>query len=133
MSVRALIFVQRRPDLTAEQFQSHYEKKHLPLLRSITGADFCVFHRRSYLGNAFLRPTTGGDMYDAVAELEWRDEAHMKRFVGLTQSHKAASALRADEAEFVAEDTMKIVFVRERQVTERCEVSSPSELRTAQA
>lgn len=49
MVYTVLMLVYRSPELTPVQFRDHYENKHIPLMKSLTGHDFPLSHARHYI------------------------------------------------------------------------------------
>ena len=46
----SIIFsVYRKPGMSIADFKDHYEKRHIPLIRSLAGYDFPAVHTRGYL------------------------------------------------------------------------------------
>ncbi|KAI0188866.1 EthD domain-containing protein [Astrocystis sublimbata] len=136
MPYSVLIFAYRKPGTTPEQFKTHYEGSHVPLVRSLTGAKFPLSHTRHYLhrteqqseGNSARNPNTPASVmigtqeefdYDAFAELKFEDEAAFQAFFALTQQPENAQKIAADEELFLDRARMTVVLKGDTTVTER--------------
>ncbi|PYH91041.1 hypothetical protein BO71DRAFT_401733 [Aspergillus ellipticus CBS 707.79] len=49
MPFTTIVFLQRKPDLTPEDFKDYYENHHMPLAQDLAGASFPTLHKRYYL------------------------------------------------------------------------------------
>jgi hypothetical protein len=116
MTHSALIFAFRKPGTTPEQFRAHYEAKHVPLVKEITGEHFPLSHTRRYIhrtkgkGDTEHNPNhpatvlvgTQADFdYDAIAELTFADVPAFQTFLGIYQNPQNAERIAADEEQFL--------------------------------
>ena len=129
MTFTVLLVLYRKPSLAPAAFRAHYETRHLPLLRELAGPTFPLRHVRHYVARDEDRapdyPATAligapSDFaYDALTELVFADAAAFAEFSTTTGTPEARARLAEDEAEFMAEGTMRAVVVGETVVAEK--------------
>ncbi|KAI0206652.1 EthD domain-containing protein [Astrocystis sublimbata] len=134
MPYTILILAYRKPGTTPSQFKAYYEGRHVPLVRSLTGATFPLSHTRRYLQRSdgvqaesdstrspatVLVGTQADFDYDAVTELTFEDEAAFRRFMGVTQKPEIAAQIAADEEHFLDRTRVPIVVLGDIAVTRR--------------
>lgn len=117
MTYTVLIFAYRKTGTIPEQFRTHYEGSHVPLVKEIGGEQFSLAHTRRYIQRtegaaegternaAYPATVLAGSQaefdYDAFAELTFADAAHFQTFFGLTQQPENAARIAADEEKFL--------------------------------
>ena len=131
MSVTVFIYAYRKPGLSLEDFKTHYEA-HVDLIKRLTGDDFPLSHKRSYVArntvevagegasdrNA-LTPATviAGQQadfdFDAYAELTFADQAAFQAFGAKVYAPEAAAQIAADEEKFLDKSKLSIVMLGE--------------------
>jgi hypothetical protein len=103
MSFRFLLFITRKPTLTPAEFQSHWDTKHVELLKSIAGDAFPLTHTRHYIRRtahdsswpaAVLVGTQEDFTYDGIAELVFPSEAAFQTFFSICFSTRSGSQNR---------------------------------------
>lgn len=137
MTFNVLIFAYRKPGTTPEQFRSHYEGTHVPLVKELAGEHFPLFHTRRYLlrspeaegikvtdrnPKSPAKVLVGNQAefdYDAFAELSFTDLAHFETFIGLTQQPENAARIAADEEKFLDRSAMSVVVLGETLTTSK--------------
>jgi hypothetical protein len=130
MSFRFLLFVTRRPDLSPEAFKTHWETKHVELIKAIAGDQFPISHTRTYLARpaqaenatwpaAVLVGSQEDFSYDGFAELVFPDEAAFKSFFALVSEPDNAAKIAADEEKFIVREAMKAVVIGDKTVTSK--------------
>jgi hypothetical protein len=128
MSFRFLLFITRKPTLTPAEFQSHWDTKHVELLKSIAGDAFPLTHTRHYIRRtahdsswpaAVLVGTQEDFTYDGIAELVFPSEAAFQTFFSIVSAPEAAARIAADESTFIIREQMKAVVLGETSVTRR--------------
>ncbi|KAI0835770.1 hypothetical protein F5Y06DRAFT_275337 [Hypoxylon sp. FL0890] len=118
MTIRVLMLVYRRPDLTPEQFRKHYEEIHMPLTREIAGDTFPISHIRRYIPRSASSQNSsdGKEQYpaivaggnpadvqvDCVTELIFRDKEHLQSYFEMPHAPGAAARLEAEAENFAA-------------------------------
>ncbi len=114
MSVKLILFVKRRSDLTHEQFKARYESGHAPLARRSLPL------LRRYVRN-FLSPVPGGPepAYDCVTEFWFDSQADLDATMAWGRGAEGQDILGRDEAEFMDRSSM-VTFIA-------AEVSLPGE------
>jgi EthD domain len=121
-----LVFVTRKPGLSPSAFKSHYENKHIPLLKSLSTGPPSIFpisHTRRYLTRDPSDPAHPvvvlvGDpadfAYDAIAEVNFESEAAFREFqTKVMMTPKVAE----DEERFTDRGKLKVVVLGETTVT----------------
>jgi uncharacterized protein (TIGR02118 family) len=107
MSVKLILFVKRRADLTHEQFKARYESGHAPLARRSLPL------LRRYARNYLLRlPGQPEPDYDCVSEF-WFDSMADMEATGLWATSEEGQVLAIDEAEFMDRSSMRTFIADE--------------------
>ncbi|KAL5114420.1 hypothetical protein ACEQ8H_007675 [Pleosporales sp. CAS-2024a] len=123
------MFVVRAPSLTPDEFQDHYENKHIPLAYSLLGDAWpTTFHRR-YLARItrkgfggpanpdrpllMLRGEMNGLDCDCVAELTFPSQRHFGEFYKKVYEKENAAVLAEDENRFLEQGKTCIIVVGE--------------------
>ncbi|KAJ5176256.1 uncharacterized protein N7482_002133 [Penicillium canariense] len=129
MSVKVFIYAYRKHGLSLEDFKTHYEA-HVDLVKRISGDDFPISHKRSYVlrnpvevaaegtseRNA-LTPATvivgqqSDFEFDAYAELTFADQAAFQAFGAKVYAPDAAAQIAADEEKFLDKSKLGIVML----------------------
>jgi uncharacterized protein (TIGR02118 family) len=107
MSVKLILFVRRRADLTHAQFKARYESGHAPLARRSLPL------LRRYVRN-FLSTLPGHPEpeYDCVTEF-WFDSMADMEATGLWAASDEGQVLAIDEAEFMDRASMRTFIAEE--------------------
>ena len=116
--------------ITPVDFKTHWDTKHVSLLKSIAGEHFPLTHTRHYIA----RPAGNEDgfwpavvlvgaqedfAYDGIAELVFHDELAFQNFFGIVSAPEAAARIAEDEESFIVREKMKAVVMGETAVTAR--------------
>jgi hypothetical protein len=111
-----LIFADRKPGTTPEQFQKHYEEKHMPLIKELAGDQFPLSHTRRYIqrteGKGSTEHNAGypatilvGEQADfdcdCCAELVFAHLAALMTFKDTMAQPEKAARVAADEEHFL--------------------------------
>ena len=144
MPFTILIYSYRKPGTTPAAFKSHYELRHVPLIKSLTGSNFPQYHKRFYVQRSedvaanntnddkhedhnnnnnrypatVLVGTQPDFQYDALAEVTFEDAAKFQTFMGIVSQGEAKEMLARDEAMFLDRARITAVVVGETAVTE---------------
>lgn len=129
MTVRALIYAYRKPGLSLEDFKTHYEA-HAELIRSLTGSDFPLSHKRTYVARNTIDIVPDGASsrnqktpavliagqqmdfdFDAYAELTFADQISFGAFAAKVQSPEIAAQIAADEEKFLDRSKLGIAML----------------------
>lgn len=91
MPYRVLMLVYRKPTISPEQFEKHYEEVHIPLVHKIVGSVFPMKHVRRYIGRKqeptediskyeaqILTGAQGDFPFDAIVEMSFLDQDAFK-------------------------------------------------------
>ncbi|MCJ1441552.1 MAG: hypothetical protein MMC23_002041 [Stictis urceolatum] len=136
MPYTALLYASRKPGTSPAQFREHWENKHLPLVKSLSGPDFPLSHTRYYLQRSEDPIGSGGPAnrntpaavlaglqedfdHDGFAILTFEDEAAFQRFYGKVSEATAAAKIAADEENFLDRTKLMIVLIGETTTTRR--------------
>jgi hypothetical protein len=129
MPYTIILFVSRDSSLTFEEFQDHYENKHIPLAYSLLSDVWpTAFHRR-YLARITRKGFGGpanpdrpllalrGDLAemdcDCVAELTFPSEKHFSKFYKKIYEKEIAAVIAADENKFLEPGKVRVIVVGE--------------------
>ncbi|MCO5556419.1 hypothetical protein L7F22_009968 [Adiantum nelumboides] len=104
--------------MSMEAFYDHYENVHMPLIRELAGDK--IPHqpqpplRRAHwpeLKERMVQPSECGEGidYDAVAELNFEDEAHNLAYWKVLYAPEAQGRLTEDEYKFMDRSKLRIV------------------------
>jgi uncharacterized protein (TIGR02118 family) len=121
MSVKCILFVKRRSDLTHEQFRARYESGHAPLARKSLPL------LRRYVRN-FLSQAPGGPEpeIDCVTEFWFDSMADLEETFRWTRSEEGRPILAADEAQFMDRDSMRVYIADENVLPGEAIVDQPA-------
>ncbi|KAB8225791.1 EthD domain-containing protein [Aspergillus novoparasiticus] len=119
MSVKAIIYAYRKPGISLEDFKKHSEA-HVDLIKQLTGKDFPLSHKRSYVArNTVEAPVEGASDrnpltpatvlvgqqtdfdFDAYAELTFADQAAFQAFSAKLTAPDVAAQIAADEEKWL--------------------------------
>ncbi|KAF2193116.1 hypothetical protein K469DRAFT_745488 [Zopfia rhizophila CBS 207.26] len=136
-----ILFCSRKPGISPAEFKDHWENKHVPLLKSVTGPHFPLAHTRRYIsrsegGAGTLVGLSAGDDrtanppavlvgnpeeidWDGFAELTFKDELHFRKFFAIVNEPDAAARIREDEEMFSDSNKLKVIVVGDTRSTER--------------
>ncbi|CAN8098163.1 unnamed protein product [Discula destructiva] len=123
MTYRVLYLAYRKPGTTPADFRAHYDEKHMPKIKEMTGPRFPLSHVRRYIHRTPL--TLSGDPaedatdrnasypatllsgaqadfdYDALVEMTFEDEAGFQAFYGILMEPENAKWIADDEETFL--------------------------------
>jgi hypothetical protein len=127
MAFSFLLFITRKPTITPAEFKTHWDTKHVELLKSIAGDHFPISHTRRYIArpaeqnNAWPAAVLVGSQedftYDGIAELVFWDEQAFRTFLAIVSAEEAAARIVTDEETFIVREKMKAVVMGETSVT----------------
>ncbi len=107
-SVKAIALLKRKPDISRAEFETHYERKHAPLI--ISRASGLIKYVRNYVAASDDGPEP---LYDCISELWFRNkdayEATMSNRLG-----KARTEIEGDEKTFLDMNSVVFLLVSER-------------------
>ena len=103
--MKALIWVRKKPDMSQEDFASHWLEKHAPIARD--GYE----HLQKYVVHLVTKVPDGQDQpFDGVAELTWQDRD------GFKADMKSEAAARGNEDLKSFADSFGLMFIEEHRV-----------------
>lgn len=91
--------------MLSDNFKTHCEDVHVPLMKSLMGDHFPINHARRYLPTR--EPSSmelaSGPLkdIDCIAELTWRDQAHFQGFMAVSAEAPIAAKVADDCAQFM--------------------------------
>lgn len=131
MSLKVFIYAYRKPGLSVEDFRKHYED-HVDLVKRLSGEDFPLSHKRSYVARNTVEVATEGASdrnsrtpatvivgqqsdfdFDAYAELTFADQAAFQAFSAKVYAPDTASQIAADEEKFLDKSRLGIAMLGE--------------------
>ena len=105
--IRLTFVLRRKADLTREEFQDYWRRKHGPLVAKhsthLGMLRYVQVHTIDDPINEQMAEARGGmeEPYDGVAELWWSSEEALRDASSSDAGRRAGEALLADEAEFI--------------------------------
>lgn len=134
MTISALLFYTRRPDISPPEFEKYMSKHHVPLIKEVMGPHY----PQTYTMRFVVRVSSGaGDRlgaiissrgraaddapvvligspqevdWDAFGEMVFRDELHMQQALALLET-PGGQAIKEDEENFTMVDKMKVILM----------------------
>jgi uncharacterized protein (TIGR02118 family) len=119
--IKLVFCINRRPDVSAEEFHRYWLEDHAPLVRSVQDVlgirRYVQSHTVDTPANAILQASrqTGGP-YDGVAELWWDSLDAIAAGTGSPEGQDAARRLLEDEARFIDFATASIFLTEEHEI-----------------
>jgi hypothetical protein len=128
MTYTIILFVIRKSSLSFDEFQDHYEHKHIPLSYSLLSDVWpTTFHRRYFArinrkgfggpANPDRPPLTlrgeMNEMDDCVAEMTWSSEKDFRKFYKKIYEKEIAAVLAEDENRFLEQGKVRVIVVGE--------------------
>ena len=129
MSVTVFLYAYRKPGVSLDDFKKRYEA-HAELIKHLTGDDFPLSHKRSYLARRTVETapdststrnaTTPATVivgqqsdfdFDAYAELTFADQAALQAFSARVAAPESAAQIAADEEKFLDRSQLRIAVV----------------------
>ncbi|KAL4778354.1 EthD domain-containing protein [Aspergillus varians] len=122
MTVTALLLITRKPTITPEEFKTHYETVHLPLIQRLAENDWPLSHKRTYIA----RPAPGDDnsypaavlmgsqedfSYDCITQVTFADEAGLRTFFARRMEPGTKEIIDADEEKFLVGEKVRVVLL----------------------
>ena len=133
MTFAVTIYATRKQGTTPQDFKTHYEDTHMPLVKSLSGELFPKSHTRHYIQRTPTAHSTdtsnkaypanvlfGGQAvfdFDSYAELVFEDGPAFQRFIACVTAPEAARKIGDDEDCFLDRDKMRVAFVDDTRVT----------------
>ena len=115
--------IRRLPNLSLEQFQSHWLEKHGPLagrnLRAVGAQRYAQVHTLDDPLNEVLRASRGCiEPFDGIAEILW-DREEMLKATSTPEGLQAMGELQEDEKNFIDFSRSAMWIAREHVIFER--------------
>lgn len=116
--IRVFVFTRRHPSLALQQYKSHYENTHVPLLRQISGDTFPISHTRHYIPRSPDKPNSAillmgqGDFdFDCMTEAVYADQEHLQRHMMEIGTPEKTKLREDDEEKFLDRGSIRILRV----------------------
>jgi hypothetical protein len=117
--LKSILLLKRKQGLTREEFLQYYERRHVPLVRTLLPS--IARYTRNYLD---LTPvasggTVGAELpgqppdFDVITELWFEGPAQYEEFLNALADPEVARRLREDEESFLDRTTMRMFSVSE--------------------
>ena len=122
--VVSAVFLTRKPTLSPEEFADHWENKHVPLLKSLSGPRFPLSHTRYHLSRSPSAPDYPLNLvtehprdfdFDAFAVVTFASEAALKEFAATLSTPEVIE----DEARFTVREKLRVVILGSINTTTR--------------
>ncbi|WP_327249254.1 EthD domain-containing protein [Streptomyces sp. NBC_01320] len=108
----------RKPGISVEEFRSHYEQVHVPLILSLVGPHLADY-RRSYVdhstasGGVNAGPGEEQLGFDVITETWYAEQAAFDQAMEVFRHPEHAERVRADELSFLDRSRKRIFLVDE--------------------
>ncbi|KAJ6029809.1 EthD domain-containing protein [Penicillium canescens] len=102
MSLKVFIYAYRKPGLSLEEFKKHY-KDHVDLVKRLSGEDFPISHKRSYVARNTRNRRRGCQrpQFPDSSHSDCRTAAAFQAFSAKVYVPDAAFQIAADEEKFL--------------------------------
>ncbi|KAJ9604236.1 hypothetical protein H2200_011070 [Cladophialophora chaetospira] len=121
--ITGLLFCYRRPSLSPSQFRTYIEETHVPLVKSLLGANHPATHTRYFTNkdSGFMVGAASSEDPDLIAVMTFESEEAMKRSMQARRADGTREIIEADEDKFMDRSKVKVVVLGEGDVgrTER--------------
>ena len=119
--IKLVFCINRKPEVSAEEFHRYWLEDHGPLVRSFQEAlgirRYVQSHRvESPINDALQASRSTGGPYDGVAELWWDSLDALVAVLGTPEGQAASAALLEDEATFIDFETASIFMTEEHEI-----------------
>jgi uncharacterized protein (TIGR02118 family) len=119
--IKLVFCINRRPDVTAEEFHRYWLEEHAPLVRSVQDVlgirRYVQSHTIDTPANAVLQASRQTSVpYDGVAELWWDSLEALGAGTATPEGQAAALRLLEDEARFIDFPTASIFLTEEHEI-----------------
>jgi hypothetical protein len=116
--ITILLYCYRLPTLSPIEFRTYCEEKHVPLVKSLLGAEHPLTHTRYYTNkdSGFLVGTPVPDDPDLIAVITFESEDAMQKSMTKRRSDGIREIIEADEEKFMDRSKVKVVSVGEADV-----------------
>ncbi|MEV0692555.1 EthD domain-containing protein [Streptomyces sp. NPDC050388] len=116
--IKLVAVLSRKPGLSVEEFRTHYEQVHAPLILSLVGPHL-MDYRRNYVDHATasggVNSAPGQDLldFDVITDMWYADRACFDRAMEVFRDPGHAARVRADELTFMDRDKKRVFLVDE--------------------
>ena len=111
--IKVMVLVKAKDGLSLEEFRTYYETKHAPLASRL----YPMFsdYRRNYvqIDNDARVPSGKSLPFDVITELSFATEEDYQRFIEKRGQPEVRAEILADEAKFMAPNTLWSFVVRQ--------------------
>src|SRR5690554_81689 len=116
--VKAIFLIRRKPDLSVEEFRTHYENQHVDIALKYIRPYLKGYHRNypdnslSYLETVENSESGGSPQfnYDCVTEMWFENEERLQSMLDRLSEPDARAEIGADEELFL--DPQSVVFLK---------------------
>ena len=108
--IKLLVFIQKLPSISSDDFRTYYETHHVPLINSLL--PMYAGYKRNYLHHSTI--ANGAErLWDVVTELFFANEADYARWIDALSDPNIIARIREDEAQFLLSSATQIWTVYE--------------------
>jgi hypothetical protein len=113
-----LLYCYRLPTLSPIEFRTYCEEKHVPLVKSLLGADHPLTHTRYYTNkdSSFVVGSSAPTDPDLIAVITFESDDAMQRSMRARRADGVREIIEADEDAFMERSKVKVVLVGEADV-----------------
>lgn len=119
MPYHVIMYGFRKPSLSPEDFRSHYETVHIPLVQSLAGSSFPISHTRRYIQRqqgksdapVILQGSPADGEWDVLIELVFESEARFFEFGQVMASPDVAARIAKDCDKFLEQSRSVAVVI----------------------
>lgn len=113
-----LLFCYRLPTLTPLEFRTYCEEKHVPLVKSLLGAEHPLTHTRYYTNkdSGFVVGSPEPADPDVIAVITFESEDAMQESMRKRRADGVRELIEADEDKFMNRSKVKVVNVGEADI-----------------
>jgi hypothetical protein len=106
-------FLNKRGDISTDQFIDYYENNHIPLILSLAPAPL-TYKRRYVVHDEKLTEASPNIDFDVMTELGFSDRAAFLAWMGKLYGPEAGEQVATDEARFLDRSRTRAYIVDER-------------------
>lgn len=106
-----ILLIHRKPGLTAAEFRHHYEKTHVPLIKSLSGSLILLSHTRRYAQPSSEGHGAADNGIDCVTEMQLNTASDFTRLSEFLFSPAMASGVQRDYEAFMDSSKTDTVII----------------------
>jgi len=115
--IKVMATVRKNPNLTRTEFEHYYNTRHCPFAKSIMGDNVLRYVRNFRRDDSPFLVGMPGE-FDCITEFHFENEDKMRRALEAVAQEQYIPRLRAEEAEFLDLNHLRISMVEVREDTD---------------